>query len=366
MSKNLIWCPDIFKNLYIEPVNRDEINVGPCCQSAHTVVPIKSFDFLRDPVLQRLRAESAAGTKSSECRRCWNAEEINGTSRRTQVITEYSSDTSDDPEILSLDINVTWACNLACVMCGPKWSSTWAAEISAGDLSQIGRASLPSNPYMDTLDIDRVRRVHFNGGEPLINHNHSDILKRFDEKNLLGDLAVSYNTNGTIYPGNDTIELWSRARLVKLYFSIDATGRAFDYIRYHAQWEQVRGNIARMVRELPSNVMFGVNLTVGCYNIFEITDVADWFDLELPSNREGDLSDFTWNMANGFGIEKLNQAARDAASAHLESHRYFHGLAKELLSSTPDTGDSWIDKFDEIDRRRGTNWRQVLTVANYY
>ena len=366
MQKNSNWCPDIFKSLYIEPVNRDEINVGPCCQSRHNVVPIKSFNFGSDTVLHRLRQESLSGVKSPECWRCWQAEKISGSSRRTQMITEYPSNTSDNPEILSLDINVTWACNLACVMCGPKWSSTWATEIDSHDLLSIGRANLPSNPYMDILDIDHVRRVHFNGGEPLINRNHKDVLKRFDDKNLLEGLAVSYNTNGTIYPSDDTIELWSRARLVKLYFSIDATGPAFDYIRYHAHWEQVRSNISRMVQQLPSNVMFGVNLTVGCYNIFEITDVVDWFDSELSTNREGDVSDFSWNTANGFDAMKLNCGAREAASAHLRSHRYFSGLAEQLSKDSQKQEDSWITKFEEIDRRRGTNWRQSLTVANYY
>jgi hypothetical protein len=366
LPKNSNWCPDIFKNLYIEPINRSEINIGPCCQSEHFSVPIKDFDFRTNSDLQRIRTESLAGIKSAECRRCWQAEEISGMSRRTQVITEYPTDISDDPEIQSLDINVTWACNLACVMCGPKWSSAWAKEVGATDLADIGRANLPSNPYMDSLDITNVRRVHFNGGEPLINHNHSDILKRFNSKNLLDQLNVSYNTNATIYPGDDVIDLWSRAKLVKIYFSIDAVGSQFDYIRYHGIWDQVRSNIARMVAELPSNVMFGVNLTIGCYNIFEITDVVDWFDRELATNREGDVSDFTWNISNGFDITKLNSRAKDAAIAHLKSHHYFNGLAESLLNQYQHSDDSWIQHFDEIDRRRGTNWRQVLAVANYY
>ena len=366
MPKNSNWCPDVFKNLYIEPVNRAEINIGPCCQSGHVSVPIKDFNFRTNADLQRIRTESLAGTKSPECRRCWQAEEISGTSRRTQVITEYPTDINDDAEILSLDINVTWACNLACVMCGPKWSSTWAKEVGDVQLSDIGRANLPSNPYMDSLDIDAVRRVHFNGGEPLINHNHNDILKRFQEKDLLDQLYVSYNTNGTIYPDNDVIDLWSRAKLVKIYFSIDAVGAQFDYIRYHGNWAQVRDNIHRMVRELPSNVMFGVNTTVGCYNIFEITDVVDWFDQELATNREGDASDFTWNIANGFDIIKLNTRAKGAAITHLKSHRYFNGLSEVLSEKYQSQDDSWIHHFEEIDRRRGTNWRQVLAVANYY
>ena len=366
MPKNSNWCPDVFKNLYIEPINRAEINIGPCCQSNHFSVPIKDFNFRTNGDLQRIRDESLSGVKSPECRRCWQAEKISGMSRRTQVITEYPPDISDDAEIQSLDINVTWACNLACVMCGPKWSSTWAKEVGDIDLADIGRASLPSNPYMDTLDINHVRRVHFNGGEPLINHNHTDVLKRLDSKNLLDQLHVSYNTNGTIYPGKDVIDLWSRAKLVKLYFSIDAIGPQFDYIRYHGDWAQVRDNIARMVRELPSNVMFGVNLTVGCYNIFEIIDVVDWFDSELATNREGDPSDFTWNIANGFDITELNTRAKDAAISRLTSHRYFDGLASALLEKYQCRDDSWIQHFEEIDQRRGTNWRQVLAVANYY
>jgi organic radical activating enzyme len=104
-----------------------------------------------------------------------------------------------------------------------------------------------------------IKKIHFNGGEPMLNKDQVSLLDRLD----LSNVFISYNTNGTVYPDQKIIDLWKQAKLVKLFFSIDATEQAFEYIRYPAKWAEVADNMIRMRDELPSNVMFGINATVG-------------------------------------------------------------------------------------------------------
>jgi molybdenum cofactor biosynthesis enzyme MoaA len=248
---------------------------------------VNELNFQSNTALTALRQDFDNSIRSEDCHRCWRLEDLGADSRRKNMIDEYHTrDTA--VELKSLDINVTWACNLACVMCGPQWSSTWSKELGTNEieLRQLGRKSQKANPFMDQLDLTQIERVHFNGGEPLINNNHLDVLQRLHDCGSLSKTAVSYNTNGTVLPNDTVIDMWKQAKLVKLYFSIDATDQAFEYVRWPAKWLEVESNIKHMIDTLPSNVMFGLNVTVGCYNIFEITDVWKWFNETIRTNTE--------------------------------------------------------------------------------
>lgn len=362
------WCPDVYKNMYIEPVNDDHVKVAACCQASPSEASVVELNFQSNAALSALRENFNRGIRASECHHCWRLEDLGVASRRNSVLSEYNFTVDNIVELKSLDINVTWACNLACVMCGPQWSSTWSKELGTKnvELDHLGRKSQKNNPFMGQLDLSQIERVHFNGGEPLINNNHLDVLQRLSNSKSLAGTSVSYNTNGTIIPDSAVIDLWSQAKLVKLYFSIDATEKAFEYIRWPAKWLQVASNMQQMVDIMPSNVMFGLNVTVGCYNIFEIVDVWNWFNTHIPANREGDASDFCWQFAHNFDVDLLNLSARAQAIKHLDSYDVFDGVVKQLQTTDLPPSTKWIGKFDNIDRRRQTNWRDALAVATYY
>mgnify|MGYP007000298621 len=61
-------------------------------------------------------------------------------------------------ELGSLDHNATWACNSACVMCNPYWSSLWASELKfkKAKLASIGRYHRTANAFLDKLDLSKL------------------------------------------------------------------------------------------------------------------------------------------------------------------------------------------------------------------
>lgn len=282
------------------------------------------------------------------------------------MLDEYG-DSQFAASLTSLDINVTWACNLACVMCGPRWSSSWAKEIGVrrDDLENLGRQDQKHNAWIDHVDFSQLRRVHFNGGEPLLNNNHKIVMQRICDTGNLMNVAISYNTNGTQIPDSETLDLWSQARLVKLYFSLDAVQGAFEYVRYPAIWKNVQENILFIKDTAPSNVMLGINATVGCYNVLEMASVWRWFCENLATNREGDASDFCWQPSNGFEVGKLTVEAKQAATRQLQNIEVLQDLRAQLLLPSSDD-DRWIEHFERLDQRRGTNWRRALNIDTYY
>ena len=369
MLKNLDnWCPEIFRGMYLEKVNDDRLRVSPCCQADSKIEQLAGFDFSTSPYLQDLRSKISQGNKPDACRRCWQAESVGHKSRRQSAIEFYQIEPGDDRVILQgLDHSVTWACNLACIMCGPHSSSTWANEMSMTktDLFHIGKLLQKNNDFFDNLDISNLKKIHFNGGEPLLNNDQIGLLERLEAQGILGDVLLSYNTNASIYPSARLIDLWKRTRLVRLFFSIDATESAFNYIRWPADWSTVEDNILRMKNELPSNVMFGFNVTVGTYNVFEIKQVKNWIDHNLPSNREGDATEFNWQIAGNFDPRWLRKDVKKSAISYLGGD--INGLCAYLESYIDySTSDHWIQALDQIDQRRGTQWKQQLMIGNYY
>jgi hypothetical protein len=122
-----------------------------------------------------------------------------------------------------------------------------------------------------------------------------------------------------------------------------------------------------MKQKLPGNVMFGLNVTVGTYNIFEINQVCEWFDTHLSTNREGDRSDFNWQIADNFNPAALTFSAKSNAVQQLENIDRLKSLCNYIESVMHmDSCDDWLTLLDKIDHRRGTNWRKSLKVSSFY
>ena len=367
MLKDSNWCPEVYRSLFIDKHNNDHVRVAPCCQAESDIEPADTFDFVSSPYLNQYRQQFDRNERAPGCHRCWQAEDVGLCSRRQSAIEFYNMPVNRTVLLEGLDHSATWACNLACIMCSPFSSSTWATEmaLTEKELHQIGRRFPKYNSYLNRLDLTNVKKLHFNGGEPLLNNKHVDLMSKLAEQGDFSQVLLSYNTNGTTMPSAKTVDMWSRARAVRIYFSIDATNSAFEYIRYPAKWEEVANNMIRMRDELPSNVMFGINTTVGFYNVFEAVDVLRWFKENLATNREGDASDFNWQSVRGYHIKYLPERAIIAATEYINTAPELSSLAT-YVHSERDKSNAWIAHLDHLDQRRGTNWRQTLKIGQSY
>jgi organic radical activating enzyme len=358
------WCPEVYRSMYVDYHNADQVRVSPCCQAKASTESADNFDFVTSPYLTKLRQEFSIGLKPNACKRCWQDEAIGTKSRRQSAIEFFKIDKLDQTVILeSIDHSATWACNSACITCGPQFSSSWATELKLdrAQLIESGRHYQKKNNFFNSIDLSNLKKIHFNGGEPLINMDQIKILQQID----LSKIVVSYNTNGTLYPDQQIVDLWKKTKLVKLFFSIDATEQAFEYIRYPGKWHQTADNMIQMKKNLPSNVMFGFNITVGSHNVLELPEVYNWFRENLSTNREQDPSDFCWQLAYNYDVTLLPEHVKQHAIDQLLPISQFKGLVN-LLQIKKTTSNHWIDKLNTIDQRRNTNWKKSLKIGKYY
>jgi organic radical activating enzyme len=362
------WCPEVYRGLFVDRHNDDQLRVAPCCQAVSNLTPVSNFDFKSNEYLQLLRSEFADGKKPAACSRCWQDEKLGKKSRRLSAIELFDiKDQSTQVVLESIDHTATWACNLGCIMCSPMNSSTLATEldISPAQLFSMGRRYQKSNNFLNPLDVTNVKKLHFNGGEPLLNNDQIELIQKLADQGVLHNTFISYNTNGTVLPSTQLVELWKQTKLVKLFFSIDATGTAYEYIRYRASWKDTVDNILFLKQSLPSNVMFGLNVTIGAYNVLEMLDLWNWFNSHLLTNREGDSSDFCWQSAYNYNMLTLLPNIKNDAILQLQDIPEFSGLVN-MLKSDHVANNTWIKQLDTIDTRRNTNWKQSLQIGKYY
>jgi MoaA/NifB/PqqE/SkfB family radical SAM enzyme len=140
------------------------------------------------------------------------------------------------PRVLEFEISNT--CNLECVMCGGKWSSSIRAN----------REKLPpvKSPYdrafVEQIDafLPSIAAARFLGGEPLLIKRYYEIWERFRDVNPKAELTIT--TNATIIPPP------ARALLEELRFnfavSLDAVDpTTFEAIRKNARFDDVMANL---------------------------------------------------------------------------------------------------------------------------
>ena len=317
-------CIDIFKNINI--VSRQgNLLLSPCCISE--TQPAETIDFEKNSYLTDLRQEFSAGNFPKACATCKNAEDAGLTSRREGSNSWYKDHDlyNTTVELVRMDYWTGDVCNLACVICGPQNSSTWKQELGL----PVELKKSTSNQFWKTLDLSKIQFIHFNGGEPLLSKEHVKFLHAIEHKDRV---HLNYNTNGTILPSKELLELWQQFRLVQLDFSIDDIEQRFEYQRYPAKWKDVSENLQWYIDQAPHNCMFAINTSVGILNHSNLNQLNAWLQKNFHTTRFTDRIEHRQQFT--VGIFALQNADK----------------RKSKIIST----------LDLIDQRRGTDWKTTF------
>lgn len=313
----MITCTDAFKNLNIS-IQQGKPEVSPCCISS--TVPVENLDF-NNSYLNSFREHFAQGVWPPNCINCKTNEQAGYVSRRIGSNQWYADHgiNNNSVELVRLDYWTGDTCNLACVICGPQNSSVWQQELGIQKSSVV-------NTLWKQLDLTALRFVHFNGGEPLLSKEHVQFLHAIPNK---PQVYINYNTNGTILPSQELLQLWAEFKLVQLDFSIDDVEDRFEYQRYPACWDNVVRNLKWYIDFAPHNCMFAVNTTVGILNKNNIDLLDQWLAQHFKQSRFGDLIEH----------RKQNAVGYFSSTANITTVKY---------------------RLDILDQRRNTNWRTVF------
>jgi hypothetical protein len=370
------YCPDVWKSLYIEKKSKNTIGVGFCCQNQVVYIPA-NIEELRSTI-EKKQHDFKNNSEPTQCNNCWRIEKTGSPSRRHASIDWFDNnqiDNNTDNKLISLDWNSENVCNLACISCGPKYSSRWRQEILNYSFNNLSSEkyinNLKDNKFWKSLDLRHLKRLYFNGGEPLMNSDHKEILSHLREIGQLSELELSYNTNGTIIPNDEVLDYWKNVGLLRISISIDATTQAFDFIRWPAKWEQILTFI-EFINQQSFNIIIDITCTVGIHNILEVDKLIAWQKTNLSTNAQGDPVGLNFQMAgpisHGGTVLKLNTISKNLATCilpqliEIKKYGIWSAIENSLLNANGN--DLWVEYLDELSARRHINWKdQLPTLA---
>jgi sulfatase maturation enzyme AslB (radical SAM superfamily) len=371
------YCPLYNQGLYIEKLNQTHAFVSMCCYQKPSPEQYHSVDFVNNNYLNKVRTTVLDGKVPSECSACWELENSNYQSyRQGEILAQqtHQRQTYSSPVLTNFLYNCENVCNLKCVICGPRYSSLWHEDYKKLgyqiDKISASKKRTKNNALFLDLDFSKLESIHFQGGLPFLSNAHKHILKKARRDGSITNLTVSYNTNGTVLPDQETIDLWKLAKIVKIYFSIDSVGESFNYTRFPAQWSQVEKNIIDgffKIKDL--NIIFSVGPTVNITNVFYIGDIINWLQQNIPYNLQGDTTEIYVNpvgsVSHGGKVLNLRNLNKELQSKALDYLNKFkdHNVVLPIinsLSTISTTPDNWIDYLDNLDQIRTTNWRKSL------
>ena len=209
-------------------------------------------EYFESSEQQKLKQDFLNGKQPDACYKCWQVESAGGTSKRLNdnyVFREHKFDIDYNDtatsKIVNLDIKLGNKCNLACRICSSRCSSTWSKYDSAVNVEFDWLDNESSNFWSDIINISKdVKYITFAGGEPLLDKTHRKLLQYFIDQNLSKDIALHYNTNGTVF-ADFLFDYCEQFKTVELSFSIDAVGNRFMYERFGSTWGTVSNNLQK-------------------------------------------------------------------------------------------------------------------------
>jgi molybdenum cofactor biosynthesis enzyme MoaA len=289
--------------------------VKPCCIwkaddtwiQEHRLDRVDLVNWHNHKDLATAREQLAQGVWPKNCEDC-EIIESNGRQDSVRLGGESAYHHFSEDE-LTLEIRPGSICNFACQTCWP-FASTRVEQFYKQAGITHPSFNLKKNKFSSydfLLPVARkLKTIIILGGEPFFD---PDCLAFLDwvQANTSAELLTF--TNGSKL---DVDRLKSLNRKITLVFSLDAVGRAAEYIRFGTEWDTVYNNF-NLAKKLP-NVEVRINITTSAYNFYYFTELLDLFVDNWP-----DLITFGPAMEDIFSEQVVPYSLRAKIISRLEA-----------------------------------------------
>jgi len=360
-------CPYFNQGLFIGSLPEGKTHISMCCFQKRKIVDEVNFN---DPFLTSIRKDSATQIPSECHPHCSIPGHVENERENSTVEWRDLFKESNTTAIKMLHLEQSLICNLTCISCSTQFSSAWNKDYHhfVPNAPKIKLKKFPEEKWKN-LDLTQLEKLHFTGGEPLLNGDNKKILQHLEKLEVLENVMISYNTNGTILPDSETLRLWNKARFVRLFLSLDGIGSTFEYTRYPAVWKSVSDNIQTLREHKDACILIEVSGIIGMHNIFNLPNFFDWWKHNCKTGSHGDESHIfvkkidDWSFGGkSLDLKHLSDKQCELALDMLYSLVEYPGV-NDLITTIKNQrqpGDGWINYLDKLDSLRNTNWRNSL------
>jgi len=354
-------------------------------------------------IMQKNQWPTKENGGSGHCTYCKKIEDVGGTSDRMlfskapnlvpHELLEDNHAVFVTPKILEIYINSK--CNLKCRYCGPNFSTAWQKEIERhGDMKWDGDVQIPAykydkqNEFYDQLkdkmlqwiekNGHKLERLHFLGGETFYTneiHEFIEVLSKIKNRNLqvniVSNLMVKENQFNTIIGKFEKLIKDKCIGRLDLTASIDGMGPEAEYARTGLNCEYFNKMFDIAIKK--KWITLNVNQTISVLTMKSMINLHKWLNDKRKikkniRNRFGNVIDRPFLHINTFGKDIWKDDFRDnllILTENNEQERLEKKYLQGIFDSVPEHKDFKNIKLchqflDQLDKRRNTNWREVL------
>ena len=335
----------------------------PCCwfQRSIDVYDTAKFNTEKEKISQ-------ISEWTTDCGRCKQIEDsgvYDDRSPRLRSFDVIPDETTPDNIPVWIELTIDTTCNAACIICGPHHSTTWEKQhIAHGittrhDIPDRIPPSLLLEKIQALVSLTHVKSISFLGGEPFLSPIPLRALTLLKEINGdLSDITVHFQTNGSVIPSYDIIELIRECKLFKFNISLDGIGAQFEYLRYPLKWGRVIKTIDYVNSLHLTNIRNIILVTVNPMNVYYYDEVEKW--------AYSIFDNVVINPNQAVGACALAKTPIKLRNTILLKFGNAHPISKMFSNLHVDV-QSCIPYIDKLDGMRQLNWTTVFPeMTEYY
>lgn len=357
-SKN--FCSAPWTNIYLHP----DGSIRTCCVGKIEVGNIRhqSIESILDSAeLLQIKKDLLNDKENPNCVSCHQNDNDSSSWLRNHYnqLSLSSSINYDDLsqfQLVGADMRWSNTCNFMCIYCSPFLSSSLEKE----NKIIVSNGNKGNKELLDWIiqQQDTINEVYLAGGEPLLMKENIDFLTRLDSS-----VKLRVNTNlSNLHSKNPVYNILAKFQHIEWTISIDNLGERFEYTRFGSHWETFLENLSNLISATNAHkIIFNMVYFIG--NAITIKQDVKYLKKLVPT------ADFSFNPV----LEKPSLEIRNLPY-HLKQRakqELFDLLAligkdnRDLINCSssidlPPTDQNYRDFFDQIDRKRGTNWKKVF------
>ena len=348
-----MFCTQPFNHIDVI-VKNNKVMLQPCNMWSAKKFNINEY---KDNV-EDLKNTLAQSYHYPGCRVCWNEDKNNIRSRRVAQ-NEFSNDNNlSTQKLQSLGVRYSTLCNSKCMICSHHSSSSWVVDseklgIKIEEQYKYKKNLLPGiDIFFDNFDLDDLRYVEFEGGEPLMQSFPAEFLKKIKK---LDQLIVKFNTNLTVLPSNELNELLKKCKRVDFLLSVDDIDEKYEILRFPCKWNVFLKNMEIIKQQ---NYKIIVYNCLSSLNIFYCVDFYKWATKNFGTEVH---SQFVTNIEI-LDISYLPQHAKDIVLEKIKNHKgkIFDSIRAKLNIKKNDRSKGLVKYIIDLDNIRKTNYPETF------
>jgi len=350
--------------------NGINLTYSPCCWFKTKVDMLDSkFEKERERISQ-------IKSWTPECGACRTIEQsgvYGERSPRAMASAHVPDDSVPNYEPVRLEITIDTTCNAACLICGPWHSTTWEKQqlkFRIRDLTHIPTRVDPNiwlDKFTSMYSFKYVNSISFLGGEPFKSEIPVKFLQFIKKVKPLTDIRLHFQTNGSIQPSPQLIELINESNRVIYNYSLDGINAQAEYLRYPLRWKKILNTLEYIQNNDVNNAVHTVLATMTPLNLLRYNEVDQWAT-EFFSDSYRPPNSFILRPNRAIGNMDLAftpiALRTDAVNFYGDNHPVSKMLSNLEVYHDPTKFLSYLNLWDQ---NRKTNWREIFPeIVKYF